>query len=249
MITEAILQQNENTYKIDLSKPIDLSIPLRFNGENPNAWYVDQPKISPVIFGDWIGSVAKGGDVNFKNIWFSPHANGTHTETVGHLTEQLVSINEQLKTFFFVAEVITIKPIKEGDDFIITEKILKEAITTNAEAIIIRTLPNTEEKLTKHYSHTNPAYLSEAAANFLKNSGVNHLLIDLPSIDKEKDEGALIAHNAFWNTAGEVRKQATITEFIYVPNSVEDGSYILNLQIAPFENDATPSKPVLYKII
>jgi hypothetical protein len=29
---------------------------------------------------------------------------------------------------------------------------------------------------------------------------------------------------------------------------VKDGSYILNLQIAPFENDASPSKPVLYKI-
>jgi hypothetical protein len=33
-----------------------------------------------------------------------------------------------------------------------------------------------------------------------------------------------------------------------VPNSVEDGEYFLNLQIAPFENDATPSKPILYKI-
>jgi hypothetical protein len=41
----------------------------------------------------------------------------------------------------------------------------------------------------------------------------------------------------------------TITEFIYVPNKVKDGSYILNLQIAPFENDATPSKPVLYEIL
>lgn len=249
MITEALLHQNGETYKIDLSKPLDISIPLQFNGENPNAWYVDQPKIAPVVFGDWIGSVAKGGDVNFKNIWFSPHANGTHTETVGHLTEELVSINKQLNTFFFVAEVITVNPIKEEDDWVITEKILKEAITTDAEAIIIRTLPNSEDKLTKQYSHTNPPYLSEAAATFLKTIGVNHLLIDLPSIDKEKDDGALIAHNAFWNTSGSIRKQATITEFIFVPNTIEDGCYILNLQIASFENDATPSKPVLYKII
>ena len=53
---------------------------------------------------------------------------------------------------------------------------------------------------------------------------------------------------AFWNTSGELRLDATITEFIFVPNSVEDGKYFLNLQIAPFENDATPSKPVIYKI-
>ncbi|MGO3156445.1 MAG: cyclase family protein, partial [Mesonia sp.] len=29
---------------------------------------------------------------------------------------------------------------------------------------------------------------------------------------------------------------------------VEDGNYLLNLQIASFHNDASPSKPVLYKI-
>jgi hypothetical protein len=29
---------------------------------------------------------------------------------------------------------------------------------------------------------------------------------------------------------------------------VDDGTYLLNLQIAPFENDASPSKPVIYKV-
>ena len=66
---------------------------------------------------------------------------------------------------------------------------------------------------------------------------------------KEKDEGKLLAHNAFWNTSGDVRMDATITEFIFVPNAVDDGEYLLNLMIAPFENDATPSKPILYKIL
>jgi hypothetical protein len=73
-------------------------------------------------------------------------------------------------------------------------------------------------------------------------------LVDLPSVDKEKDEGKLLAHNAFWNTDGPLRMDATITEFIYVPNDVADGEYLLNLMVAPFENDATPSKPILYKI-
>ena len=59
----------------------------------------------------------------------------------------------------------------------------------------------------------------------------------------------LLSHNAFWNTDGEIRMDATITEFIFVPNSVKDGEYLLNLMIAPFENDATPSKPILYEIL
>ena len=110
-------------------------------------------------------------------------------------------------------------------------------------------MPNLPEKKSKKYSNTNPTYLSEEAAVYLKEKGIKHLLIDLPSVDKEKDGGKLLAHNAFWNTSGDVRMDATITEFIFVPNAVDDGEYLLNLMIAPFENDATPSKPILYKIL
>ena len=34
----------------------------------------------------------------------------------------------------------------------------------------------------------------------------------------------------------------------HINEEIQEGSYILNLQIASFENDASPSKPVLYKI-
>ena len=90
--------------------------------------------------------------------------------------------------------------------------------------------------------------MEEAAAIYLREIGVEHLLIDLPSVDREVDEGKLLSHNAFWNTSGEIRFQATITELIFVADAIEDGQYLLHLQIAPFHNDATPSKPVLYKL-
>ena len=133
---------------------------------------------------------------------------------------------------------------------VISKKQLQYALgNKKREAVIIRTLPNLEEKKSFRYSNTNPPYLSEEGAIYLKEKGVQHLLIDLPSVDKEKDEGKLLAHNAFWNTGGSLRLDATITEFIYVPNTVVDGTYILNIMIAPFENDATPSKPVVYAVI
>lgn len=113
---------------------------------------------------------------------------------------------------------------------------------------MVRTLPNLQEKVSRQYANTNPPYLLEEAAQFLVNKEIEHLLIDLPSVDKERDAGALLAHKAFWNYEGIMRKQATITEFIFVPNSVEDGTYFLNVQLAPFENDAAPSRPVLYKL-
>jgi kynurenine formamidase len=246
----ATIKYRSTNYKIDLSKPIDISIPLQASKTNVNAWYLEEPKIEPVKFGDWIGSVAQGADVNFNNIWFNPHAHGTHTECVGHITKAFHSINKNLKKFFFLAEVVTVAPEKFEDDFVISRKQIQTALgSKNRDALVIRTLPNTNEKLSRQYSNTNPTYLLEEAAIYLKNKNIKHLLIDLPSVDKEKDDGKLLAHNAFWNNKGKLRLDATITEFIYVPNKVLDGTYMLNLQIAPFENDASPSKPILYQII
>lgn len=243
------IQYNSKKLKIDLSKPIDISMPLRASKNNVNAWYIDAPKIEPVKDGEWIASVTDGACINFNNISFNPHAHGTHTECVGHITEKVHSINKNLKQFFFLAEVITVAPERLNDDSVISKKQIQFALgNKKRDAIVIRTIPNTKEKLVMQYSHTNPTYLLEDAAIYLRERGIKHLLIDLPSVDKEKDNCELLSHNAFWNTKGKLRLDATITEFIFVPNSVEDGAYFLNLQIAPFENDATPSKPILYKI-
>jgi kynurenine formamidase len=110
-------------------------------------------------------------------------------------------------------------------------------------------LPNTKEKLSRQYSHTNPPYFTEEAMMYLVENEVLHLLVDLPSVDKEKDDGALLAHKAFWGIGQTLRPQATITEFIYVSHKIIDGEYLLELQLAPFENDASPSRPVLYQLL
>ncbi len=243
----ATIETNSKKYKIDLSKPLDISIPLIASKNNVNAWYLEEPKITPVQDEGWTASVKEGASINFNNIFFNPHAHGTHTECVGHITEKVHSVNKNLKQFFFLSEVVTVAPEKQNDDFVISKKQLQFALgNKKRQAVIIRTLPNMKDKLSAQYSHSNPPYLLEDAAIYLREKGVEHLLIDLPSVDKEKDEGKLLAHNAFWNTKGKTRLNATITEFIYVPNTVDDGTYFLNLQIAPFENDASPSKPILY---
>jgi hypothetical protein len=76
----------------------------------------------------------------------------------------------------------------------------------------------------------------------------------VPSIDRLYDEGKLSNHRIFWQVEADkfevndkTRMNSTVTELIYVPNDVEDGEYFLNLQIAPFEADAAPSRPLLFK--
>ena len=242
-------------FEIDLSKPLDISIPLSNTDANPIAWYIEKPTIEPVKFGNWIGKVSEGSSTNFNNIFFNPHGHGTHTECLGHITREFFSINQCLKRFFFTAELISIEPENIKGDMIITkEQIEKELSGITPEAIVIRTLPNSESKKHKNYSKTNPPYLLEEAATFIRESGIKHLLIDLPSVDREEDEGRLLAHKAFWNVKDinnlneDARLDCTITEMIFVDDNIRDGSYLLNLQMAPFENDASPSKPVLFKI-
>ena len=246
---KATIEYNSRKIEIDVSKPIDISIAIDVSRQNVNAWYLDDPKIFPEeVDGENI-SVENGAVVNFNSIHFNPHSHITHTECVGHITEKVHSVNQNLKHYFHLAELITIAPIEVDGDLVIATKQLKMALRNKKrDAVVIRTLPNLTDKKSMKYSNTNPTYLLEETAVFLKEKGIKHLLVDLPSVDKEKDEGKLLAHNAFWNTDGPLRMDATITEFIYVPNEVADGEYLLNLMVAPFENDATPSKPILYKI-
>lgn len=247
---KAIIQHPKGTFSVDFSRPIDISMPLRASINNVNAWYIGEPKMTPVKMKTYVGSVKQGGAVNFNDIYFNPHAHGTHTECVGHITEKVHSINEHLKTFMFLAQLISVAPEKCMADTLISREQLEFALKdTSPEAVVIRTMPNLKSKIDKQYSNSNWTYIEENAMLFLVEKGIKHILIDLPSVDREKDGGQLQSHKNFWNFDGELRMDCTITELIYVPNTVKDGPYLLNLQIAPFENDATPSKPILYKIL
>ena len=187
------------TFQVDLSKPIDISISLSNTIENPIAWYLNKPEIEPVKVKSWVGKVSKGGSTNFNNIFFNPHGHGTHTECLGHITNDFYSINQTLKQFFFLAELISIPPENKNGDLVITKNQIEKALYgLKPEALIIRTLPNFEIKKSKKYSNTNPPFLLEEAAIYIREIGIQHLLIDLPSVDKEKDEGQLLAHKAFW---------------------------------------------------
>jgi arylformamidase len=226
---------------------IDISIPFRTNPSATSAWYVGPITIEPVKGDGFIGSIEEGGSVNFRNITLNPHGNGTHTECVGHISPECQSINQHLTQWMFDAILITIDPSLKDGDRVIEKKQIVQALGENIpEALVLRTTPNSSGKLNHNYSNTNPAYLDWEAAAWMAKVGIKHLLLDLPSVDREVDEGELRAHRAFWNYPEAPRMDATITELIFVPDNVLDGEYTLNLQVAPIENDAAPSRPVLY---
>jgi len=259
---KATIKLKGKDYKIDLSKPIDISIPLKHDAKNPNAWWATHPIFEPVVMGDFVGSTKSGSPVNFYNVKFNPHGNGTHTECVGHISNENHTINQCLKQFWFKAELISLKPEKiENGDKVITKDQIKTTLASkkNFDALVIRTLPNPKTKMKKVYGGSNPPYVQEEAMQLIVKKKIKHLMIDLPSVDRENDAGKLLAHHTFWNyppfgtkaTRKEIEKiniNHTITELIYVPDTVKDGSYFVNICIASFELDASPSKIVLYAI-
>ena len=98
---------------------------------------------------------------------------------------------------------------------------------SNIKALIIRTIPNSNIKKQTKYDNSNPPYFTQEAIRFIVDLGIEHLLVDLPSVDKENDGGKLVAHHSFWDTNGAIRTHATITEFIFVDDTISDGNYLL----------------------
>ena len=262
---KAEVEIGNKKYTVDFSKGIDISIPLNFNGEQPNTYGVEKATSRPYQDGQFIGDTRKGGPCNFETYSFTPHCNGTHTECIGHITDEridiLSSLNEEMiaSTLISVTPKITDEnyiPNLNAEDLVITEEDLelhlKDINSNFLKGLIIRTLPNYERKKNRDYMKEAPTFLSIEAMEYIVSLGVKHLLVDTPSVDRLLDEGNLSSHNIFWETKGKEfnskTQNKTITEMIFASEDIKDGRYLLNLQIPAFVSDAAPSRPILYKI-
>jgi hypothetical protein len=121
-------------------------------------------------------------------------------------------------------------------------------------ALVVRTLPNDPGKQYRSYAGACPApYFTADAMRWVVERDVTSLIVDLPSLDRADDGGALAAHRVFWGLSPAARDarqalrgRALVTELAYVPGTVADGLYLLDLQVPAFASDAAPSRPVLY---
>lgn len=250
----ATFTHHGHPYAFDPAVPLDLSLPLAPGPAQVNCFWAEPLNIETIRVGTFVGSVAEGGSTNYKRVSLTPHGNGTHTECYGHIAPEApeATLPACLTRFLFVARLISVPltRLENGDDVV--------ALTDFAaafgdgveqpEAVILRTLPNDDAKRTRQYSGTNPPYPEPGIGAWLAQRGVRHWLLDLPSVDRELDEGRLENHHQFWQYPAALRRDATITELIFVPDAVLDGLYLLNLQVTSLVSDASPSKPVVYAL-
>ena len=245
------LEIQNKRYAADLSKPLEIAIPL-ISENSPIAFYAPPYKSEPYKDDNFTGSLEAGAPVNFYNLKINPHGNGTHTESVLHIDKRGEPIKDTLSTQHFIAQLITAKPqtVENGDTIIDNIALKLQHLDFNGvNALIIRTMPNFTVKKNFNYSGTNPPYFTKEAMNAIVKTGIDHLLVDVPSVDREKDDGKLENHKTFWRTESDIQLKKTITEMVFIDNNISDGLYLLNLQTIPVDIDASPSNPVLYQLI
>ncbi len=268
------LETGSTTVRADADLPLDLSIPLRFDALQPSAFGAPTATGQPLRAGNFIGNVSLGGSCNCEAYSFIPHCNGTHTECVGHVTRQRVHIRDVKHGGLEPALLLSIATPLAGDcpegsdprpqpmDRVISAQALETAWQrwpwpgVEIRALALRTTPNDLAKQSRNYSAASPPpYLTREAAHWLVDQGIEHVLLDVPSLDRLDDGGLLTAHRIFWglplestDVTSATRPQATITELIFAADRIADGRYLLDLHIAPFAADAAPSRPILYPV-
>jgi arylformamidase len=255
------------SYRV-VDTPIDLAIGLDFHGSQPSTYGVPRAEAQAFEGGGFVGDVRRGGSVNFETYHLTPHCNGTHTECVGHITEQRLAVHQWLTPSWLMATLVSLAPqaatdVSEGydpplaaADRVITRASLEAACPDlDTPALVLRTWPNSTSKCSRDYLAHPSAFFTLEAMQWIKERNVAHLLVDLPSVDRLADEGKLRNHRCFWGLAPGQQTvdpadppRGSITEMIYVPDAVADGLYWLELQIAPFLSDAAPSRPRLFPL-
>jgi len=259
------------SYRVRIDEPLDISIPLHFNGAQPNSYNVPIASSKAYQDGNFVGDTRRGGSCNFEEYRLIPHCNGTHTECVGHLALERISLHNLLTQVYIPTTLITVEcqptygcdesciPPAQPGDLLLTKSRIEAALAKREssflEGLVIRTSPNEVSKKSMKYLEYVPPYLTLDAMEYIVQSGVNHLLMDVPSVDRIHDEGRMSTHHLFWDVpqgSHTVDKNyhslKTITEMVFVPNEVHDGQYLLNLQVPAFVADAAPSRPILYPI-
>lgn len=271
-MTEIHIRVGPRRYRV-LDDPVDISLPLDFHGAQPRHFGAPAASARPLEAGDFVGDIRLGGSCNCEVLTLAPHCNGTHTECIGHVAPEATGVGSLARDALIPTLLLSVPtspaegceedadPTPAHGDMLVTAASLEHALRrSDAEpqpGLALRTLPNDTGKRSRDYGQDGmPAYLTTQAVELVVRWGVQHLLVDLPSLDRTHDEGRLTGHRLFWDlpaggtdAARSGRRTATLTEMIFVPDEVADGLYAMNLQIAPFVTDAAPSRPLLFPLI
>ena len=267
-------------YQLNTDFSWSLAIPVDFKTlenepKQPNHFGAASAASRPMQAGGFIGDTRQGGSCNVNELTINPHCNGTHTETIAHICDFDGELSLKTDAIspppLMPCVLITVTPqivadsktddytpaLKQGDQIVSRAALETELSAFDNEqlqSLVVRTLPNTKNKCSQVYDGDHqPPFFSRDAIMYLNERGVEHLVLDIPSLDRLHDDGLLTCHHLFWQVAEGAHQASpnsllhkTITEMAYIDDEITDGFYFINLQVPAFINDAAPSRPVIY---
>jgi kynurenine formamidase len=254
-----------------LDRGVSLAIAVEFGASGPRHFGAAAPSSKPFAVGNFSGSVASGASANCSTITLTPHCQMTHTESVAHLTREAGDAWRVVPRGPMPAVVVSVipEPASESSestdpqpfatDTLISRRRLRAAWPmgrmVDPVAAVIRTLPNDAGKRARNYDELVPPYLTREAVEWLIEKRIEHLVLDVPSLDRTHDEGHMVGHRLFFglppgsSARGDAaRSRATITELAFIPDEVPDGPCILSLAVPAIGGDAVPSQPIVYPL-
>jgi arylformamidase len=258
-------------FLLDFGAATSLALPLTFDGAQPRHFGAPAARSMPYVAGGFNGEVARGASCNCRRLELVPHCNGTHTEGAGHLTLEADLLHEIIPAAPLPALLLSVVPEAAGEtredtdpaphpgDRLLTASAIAAAwprdLPFAPRALLLRT-PNDPQKPFRDYTTLNPAYLSRQAVGLIVARGIEHLVLDLPSLDRSDDGGRLTGHRLFFGLppastrlADATRRHCTLTEFAWFPDALRDGPCALLLQVPAFSGDAVPSRPLHLPVV
>ncbi len=252
------------TPRVDFGAAVPLALTLDFTRPHPRHFGAPAATSDAFKAGDFEGEVARGASCNCRRVVLVPHCNGTHTESASHLTIAQRPLQDILPAGPMEALLLTVPavsaqgsgedslPHPQPGDRLITRATLLAAWQRHpqagARALLLRTGTDWRDEA--------PPYLSRQLVEELVARGIEHLVTDLPSVDRLADEGRLTAHRIFFGLpAGSTRLEearragATITELAGFPPSLADGPCAVQIQIPAWTGDAVPSRPLYLPLV
>lgn len=255
---------------VDFGAAVSLALTLDFSAPHPQHFGAPAATSQAFSVGSFEGDVTRGASCNCRRLVLIPHCNGTHTESASHLTVDQRALHEFLPIAPLPALLLTVAPadaLASGEDSLPAPQAGDRLITraglltawnahagahthagTQPRALLLRTGTDWRDAA--------PPFLSRQLVQELVARGIEHLVTDLPSVDRLADEGRLTAHRLFFGLPPgstrldeATRSHATITELAGFPAQLADGPCAVQLQIPAWSGDAVPSRPLYLPLV
>jgi arylformamidase len=259
---------------IDLAAPVSLARPVRFDGGGPRHFGAPAAHSRPYAAPGFSGEVRRGASCNCATIELTPHCNGTHTESVAHLVDEPLDVCDLVPLGLMPALVVSAAPVdasatdedsdpapQAGDRLLTRGAVLAgwpATLPFAPRALVLRSAAGEAD-------HDGPGedadgdavapYLSRQLVGELVARGIEHLVVDLPSIDRGHDGGRLCGHRLFFGLppgstrlAQATRRACTVTEYARIPAALADGPCALQLTLPRLAGDAVPSRPLAFRL-